>query len=67
MYDVNPLRPTMHLKQIEREALALRSATAKNSSRDLSIRAPILGVLKRLFMPLRPEVKLGDRFNLGKH
>ena len=32
MVDVNPLGPMMHLKEIEREALALRTATAKGRS-----------------------------------
>jgi hypothetical protein len=32
MFDVNPLGPMMHLKEIEREALALRAARVESRS-----------------------------------
>jgi hypothetical protein len=35
MFDVNPLGPMMHLKDIEREALALRAARVESRSRVL--------------------------------
>lgn len=66
MYDVNPLGPMMHLKQIDREALAVRAAMTRDSSKTISIRAWILGALKRPFTSLRPEVSVGDRFNVSR-
>jgi hypothetical protein len=57
----------MHLKQIEREALALRAATARDSSGTLSSWPWIIGAVKRFLVPLRPEVRVGDGLNLGKH
>ena len=64
MYDVNPLGPMMHLKQIEREARALQATMAQDSSGTLSAR--IRGALKRLLISPRPEVRVADRFNLGR-
>ena len=66
MNDVNPLGPMMHLKQIEREALGLRAATAEGSSGTLSIRAWIIGALKRLFTSPRAEARVRDRLSLGR-
>ncbi len=54
MYDVNPLGPMMHLKQIEREALALRATTMRSRSGFLyTVSAWAMRILKRLSMSLR--------------
>ena len=54
MYDVNPLGPMMHLKQIEREALALRAMTMRDRSRiPYAVSAWVMKALKRLSMPFR--------------
>jgi hypothetical protein len=66
MYDVNPLGPMMHLKQIEREALARCAATAKGGAGTLLTGARIMGALKRLFTSLGPEVSVDGRFNAGR-
>lgn len=54
MYDVNPLGPMMHLKQIEREALARRAAAMRSRSGILHVASAwVMRALKRLSMPLK--------------
>jgi hypothetical protein len=53
MSDVNPLGPMMHLKEIEREALALRAATMKGRPWVLnSASGWVMRFLKRLGISL---------------
>lgn len=67
MYDVNPLGPIMHLKQIERDALALRAAAASERSPSRNAASAwITGVLKRLGTWLRDDVSAGSRVNVGR-
>ena len=67
MYDVNPLGPTMHLKQIEREAKSLRTATAKGrSGNPTPTPSRIMRALKRLFIPLRGEGSTGNPVKIGR-
>ena len=63
MCDVNPLGPMMHLKDIEREALALRAAWMVRRSRALSAAlARVVELLKR--RGVSPKVMIaGDRAN----
>jgi hypothetical protein len=63
MHDVNPLGPMMHLKEIERDALAFHRARMESRSRVLAIaREPVVKVMKRLRTSLR-SMAAGDRAN----
>lgn len=65
MYDVNPLGPMMHLKQIERDAFALRTSMARDSLR--AARGwTFSGFLKRLLISPTREVGVVDRLNPGR-
>ena len=63
MHDVNPLGPMMHLKEIERDALAFRTARMESRSRVLDIALdPVVNLMKRLRSSLR-AVAAGDGAN----
>jgi hypothetical protein len=63
MFDVNPLGPLMHLKKIEREALALRAARAESRSRVL--KSALMWVVKlRTRLSISPQkMTAGDGAN----
>lgn len=66
MSDVNPLGPMMHLKEIEREALALRAATMKSRPGILNAASAwLMRLLKRLGISLK-AMSAGDSAHVGK-
>ena len=67
MHDVNPLGPMMHLKEIEREASALRAAPTKKSRPGILSAALgwIMKLLKRLSISRR-VMNAGDSANIGR-
>lgn len=68
MYDVNPLGPLMHLKEIERQALALRSTTGRSQPAIFGIASMwIFGLLKRLsVLPESKDLDPGSSMKLGR-
>ncbi|WP_119272059.1 hypothetical protein [Taklimakanibacter deserti] len=61
MSDVNPLGPMMHLKEIEREALALRTAPMKSRPAIPNAASGwIMRLLKRLSISLKAMTAAGS-------
>jgi hypothetical protein len=66
MHDVNPLGPMMHLKEIERDASALRAAPTKGRPNILGAASGwIMRLLKRLSISRR-ALNAGDSANIGR-
>jgi hypothetical protein len=65
MYDVNPLGPMMHLKDIEREALARGIASTKGGSAILDT-AWFLRVLKWSYISARGVLRARDSANMAR-
>jgi hypothetical protein len=66
MNDVNPLGPMMHLKEIERKALALRATGMKSRLRVVDTAFEwIIGSLKWLYSSLR-AMSAGTSAHVGR-
>lgn len=66
MSDVNPLGPMMHLKELEREALALRAAAKKGRlGLPNAASAWLMRLLKRLSSSLK-AASAGDSAHVGR-
>jgi hypothetical protein len=65
MYDVNPLGPMMHLREIERDALAFQAARMESRSGVLSTAlARAVKLVMRLGISLK-AMNAGDSANVG--
>jgi hypothetical protein len=66
MSDVNPLGPLMHLKEVERAALAFRASTTSGRPGVLNAASGwMMSMVKRLNIPPR-AVSTGNSAHIGK-